>query len=99
MPARSRRRPAAIALTLGLSLAAGLVGCAKSPPSEPDALPPNKQNALMEGDRLISEGETQKEEGMRLRAEGKGGDDLIAQGEEKMTRGEKMKMKGMMMKD
>ena len=101
MSARPRRRlaAAATALTLGLSLAAGLAGCTRSQPSEPDTLPPNKLQTLMEGDRLISDGQTQKEEGMRLRSEGKGGDDLIKEGEEKIARGEKMKEKGMMMKD
>ena len=101
MPARPRRRFAATAaaLTLGLSLAAALAGCAKDRPSEPDTLPPNKLQTLMEGDRLISEGQTQKEEGMRLRTDGQGGDELIKQGEEKITRGEKMKEKGMMMRD
>ena len=100
MSAHPRRQSAATALMLGLSLAAGLAGCTRNATTEPDTLPPNKQKTLMEGDALISEGETQKEEGMRLRAAGQaGGDDLLALGEDKITRGERMKEKGMMMKD
>lgn len=98
MPALLRRRLAA-ALTLGLSLAAGLAGCAKTRTADADTLPPNKLQALMEGDRLISDGQDRKEQGMRLRGEGKGGDDLIQLGEEEITRGEKMKADGMMMRD
>lgn len=98
------RRPYARRLalcSLSLTLASALAGCGNKAAAvaDEDVMPPNKLAALREGDRLISEGQVDREQGMKLRAEGKDGAALIKQGDSKMTRGEEMKAKGMMLKD
>lgn len=92
---------------VGLALAAAVSACVvagcKSGGSAAgaDDLPSNRKAALMQGDRLISEGEELKEQGVKLKRDGKDkeGDDLIARGEQKMIDGEKAKRDGMMMKN
>ncbi len=93
---RSFARAGCVALVASLAL--GVVGCKSSSSANNDTLPPNQRATLMEADRLINDGEDLKSQGMKLRADGKSGDDLIKQGEQKIMEGENLKAKGMMMK-
>ncbi len=67
--------------------------------TEGPAMSQTKMEALMSADSMISDGQHTRDEGMRMRADGKNGDDLVKQGEAKITEGFSRKEKAMTMPD
>lgn len=60
---------------------------------------PEKQRALMEADKMISDGERMKQDGLEMRAAGKdGADQMIQDGQRHMAQGEELKNKAAAMK-
>jgi len=95
-PTHSLVRLAAVAL--GGLLVVGIAGCKSAPPPE-ETLPPQKVALLTKADQIQNEGEDLKDQGMKLRAAGKDGDDLIKQGEQKLVEAEKLREKAGLMKE
>jgi hypothetical protein len=108
-----RSRRACIAVALGVASSAPLAvvtlalllpsvaGCRKTDPlNQEQDLAPDKMQAIMQADKVISEGERMTQEGVRLRNEGKveEGDQMIRDGEKKKAQGEQMKAQALMMK-
>ena len=87
-------------LALAILVGTG-VGCRPKDTLDPDReLPPAKRDALMEADKVITEGDNLTKQGVQLRDQGKTeeGEKLIREGETKKAQGQQMMDRAKMMK-
>ena len=93
MPIQVRSILLAAAVAVGV-----IVGCKHHEDPPPQTLPgvaPAQMRA--DADRMILEGQRLREQGIALRAQGKGGDDLIQRGEQMMAEGQRLRDRAMML--
>jgi hypothetical protein len=86
-------------ILLAAAVAGGvLAGCKHHEYPPPQTLPgvsPGQMKA--DADRMILDGQRLREQGIALRAQGNGGDDLIQRGEQMMAGGQRLRDRAMML--